>query len=200
MVKVTNIYEDGSPKVFTSPKQEDTYLYITGAADDVINGVVGEGKSFVLTNEDGTNTVVVEGKFIDNVYLKDGYITWQNAVIGDRLSLELVLPANIPLASTTNTGNAVYDENGVITYITSSSTPDDTWIGTHMYFPIEVVVNRFVNKVHMLGDNTVGMVIESSDAALIPKELAVRFKLVTPSGNTAIVASIAMELYRTRTV
>jgi len=200
MIKLTNIYSDGSPKVFTSPKQDDTYLYITGAADDIINQTVGEGEKFLIINADGLDETFVTGKFIDDVYIKDGYVTWLSAIPGDSISLELILPANTPLKSETNSGNCIITVDGEAQYITASPSADDSWIGTHIIAPVDVAVSRFVNKLHLLGTNTTGMVMESSDAAFIPKELVLKISLTSPTSNKDIVISVAMELYRERTI
>jgi len=193
------VQPDGTETVHSSPRQEGTCLYVTGAGDNISTGEIGAGVSFVVQNLDGEDTASVRGQFTESVYLKDGYVMWQNAKIGDRLSLEVVLPAEVPLVSEESVGNAIEGEDGM-EYVTESAVPDDTWVGTHLWFPVDVVINRFVNKVHMLGDNTVGLVINSSDAALVPKELVYVVKVYSPSKNADIVVSVILETYREMTV
>lgn len=191
---------DGTEIVHNSPKQEGTSLYVTGAGDNVETGAIGAGTSFVLQNANGDALISVQGQFCDDIYLKDGYVMWQNAVIGDRLSLDIILPAEVPMHSENETGNAAENEDGVIDYITDSTTPDETWVGTHLLFPVDVVMNRFVNKLHLLGSNTTGLVIVSSDAAFVNKELVYKISVTSPTSNPDILVSVLMETYRERTV
>lgn len=190
---------DKTEKVYSSPRQEGTYLYFTGTGDNTASGAIGEGSSLFLTNTEAEKTVARSVQFIEEVYLKDGYIFWQNAVVGDRASLLVYLPANTPTPSEEDTGNAVLVD-GVPTYITASETPDETWVGTHLYFPVDVDLIRFVNKFHLMGTNVHGLCIESSDAAHIPKELMFRLELYSPTNNPDISVSVMMEMYRENTI
>lgn len=190
---------DGTETIHTSPRQADTYLYLTGAGDDVVGGRIGEGTSLFIQNPEGLNEVSVEAQFTGVIFLKDGYVFWENAAVGDRVSLDMYLPAGIPLESDTGTGNAA-EVDGEITYITDSQSLDETWVGTHLLFPIDVVLNRFVNKLHLLGSNTHGLVLESTDAIAVPKEIKLKVRVVSPTGNTNIRISVMIEMYREKTI
>lgn len=89
--------------------------------------------------------------------------------------------------------------NCVITYITASTSPDSTWIGQYILFPIDVVLFRFINKFAVMGSNTHGLTIESSDTAEIQKELKIRFTLESPSLSN-VKAIINLETYREQTI
>ena len=195
----TFVQPDGTKTIHNSPRQEGTAMYITGSGDDIENGTIGNGTDMIITNPDGEDYVSVSCQFLDDIYIKDGYIIWQNAVIGDSLSMEIVLPAYAVITSDDMTGNAAYNDDGDLEIITDSEIPDETWIGTHLTFSQDVVFSRFVNDINILGDNTVGLILESSDSALVKKELIYKFILKSKTNNADIVASIAIEAYRERT-
>ena len=190
------LQRDKTEKVYSSPRQEDTYLYFTGTGDDISGNRVGEGSSLYLINTDGNKNVVKEAQFLEDIYLKDGYLFWQNAAIGDRVSMEVYLPANVVMVHDEEKGNA--DADGE--YVTDSETPDETWIGTHIKFPFDYTLIRFVNKFNLIGDNTHGLCIESTDAALIAKELKMKVIVYSPTENAKLVVSVMMEMYRERTI
>lgn len=193
------LQHDKTEKVFTSPRQEGTFLYITSRGDDVINKIRGKGTPLIIDNSNNPlDKRSIETQFIDNVFMKDGIVFWENASLGDSISLELVLPANTPFPSETNTGNAELID-GNIQYITASQTPDSTWIGSYLLFPIDVTMFRFVNEFSLIGTNHHGLTLESSDTAEIPKEFKIRFTLISPSVSP-IKAIINIETYREKTL
>lgn len=198
MKKSRYLQHDGTEKVFTSPRQEGTFLYFTSRGDNKITGVRGKGQKLILDSSIPyvNNKKVVEASFIDNIFIKDGIIFWDNAMIGDNITLEVVLPANTPYPF--NSGNAEII-NGVPTYITDSPTPNETWIGSYLLSPVDTVLVRFVNEFHILGSNHVGLVLESSDTAEVSKELKIRFTLESQS-NSDITIMFNLELYRSKTV
>ena len=193
------LQHDKTEKVFTSPRQEGTYLYFTSRGDDLENQVRGAGTELVIDNSnDPQIETIIETQFIDDLFLKDGLISWENALIGDSISLEMVLPANVPFVSETQQGNANMIE-GTVTHITASPAPDETWVGEYMLFPIDVVLFRFVNKFNILGTNYNPMTLQNADTAEIPKEL--KFKVTLHSDNLSPVKIlINLQLYRTNTI
>lgn len=186
------VQRDGTKRMYFSPKQGDTLLYITSRGDDVQNGVRGEGEELIIQGApDGKNSV--SAQFIDDVYIKDGTILWQNAKVGDSVSLEIVLPANTMFISPTRTGNYDIDSYGAVT-------PNDTGSGKYIMYPIPIILNRFVNKVSVLGDNTIGYIIESADTALVPKQLVMTLTVYSETSNPDLVLTVSAELYRDETV
>ena len=192
---------DKTEKFYTTPRQEGTFLYFTGRGDDIATGATGAGQQFLLTNTsvDPVSYKEVIGQFNETVFLKDGYIFWQNAVPGDRVSLEIVLPAGVVHPCADQKGNAA-DVNGEIVNITASATPDETWVGTHFLFPIDMVLFRFVNELSLVGSNEHGLVLESPDAAEIPSYMQFRLSFKSDAPNPDIVVSVMMEMYRTNTI
>jgi hypothetical protein len=199
MKKSRYLQIDKTEKVYSSPRQEGTYLYFTGAGDDMNNGKIGEGPSMYMTNGSASDKVSKEVQFLETVFLKDGYLFWESAKVGDRVSLTVFLPANTPYLSETEQGNAVL-VGGVPQYITASQVPDETWTGTHLYFPVDVDLIRFVNKFHLIGSNSHGLCIESNDAAEIDSMLKFRLEIYSPTKNPDLTVSVMMEMYRENTI
>lgn len=202
MKKSRFLLPDGTEKLSNTPRPEGTFLYFTSAGDDIENGVIGKGSHLVIDNTiDSVSERSVEVQFLDDIYLKDGYAFWENATCGDYLDCEVVLPANTPMPIDTKNGNADL-VNGRVTYITMSPTPDSTWVGNYMMLPTDYVVNRFVNSFHLLGTNTTGIVLESSDAVLINNFLKIRvtYKNFKNEVNAKLKCVFTIECYRERTV
>ena len=191
-INVTHTQRDGTLKIFASARQANTLLYLTARGDDLVNSKIGEGSPLLIQNNGIDTETSVETQFLDDVYLKDGYVYWQNASPGDSVSCEIVLPANTLFPSDNGTGN--YDIVDNVPVSNSSGT------GNYIMYPIDIVVNRFVNRFLILGTNTVGTVLESQDTALIPKQLKFRFTHYTNTPNSNFAVAINLELYRDRTV
>lgn len=198
--KIDFVQHDGTKKMLTTPRQEGTFLYFTGKGDDLANGIVGKGNRLIIENLNGDTELFMECSFLDNVFLKDGMAFWENAVFGDSVDMEIVLPANLPMPAEGSNGNAgVIDEQGTISYITASQTPDETWVGDFFLFPMDYVVHRFVNEFPLNGSNNIGTILESSDTAEIEKIFKFRITMHSPSGNMALKLYVMLELYRERT-
>ncbi len=199
--KIDYVQHDGTKKMLATPRQEGTYLYFTGKGDDLANGTIGNGSKLIIENPNGDTEAFMECAFIDNVFLKDGTAFWENAVFGDSVDMEIVLPANQPMSANEVNGNAdIIDENGTISYITASQAPDETWVGNYFLFPMDYVVNRFVNSFPLNGSNNIGTILESSDTAEISKIFKFRIAMHSPTGNMALKLYVMLELYRERTV
>jgi len=199
--RITKVHRDGSTKIYSSPSFDGTYLYFTSAGDNLETREVGEGQKLTISNEDEEQVISVECSFLEDVYLKDGFAFWENAIFGDEITLEIVLPANTPMLSEDKAGNADYVD-GSIDYITDSKVPDETWVGEYYLFPSDYTINRFVNKINILGTNYKGLILESSDIALISKIFKFRFTYNNDNQTTNknIKVSIVLELYREHTV
>jgi len=183
---------DGTPKTYNTSRQGETYLYITSCGDDLENGIRGEGEQLKVKGcIDGINTQTIG--FIDDIYLKDGIIFWNNAVEGDSITIEIVLPANTMFISPSNTGNYDIDYQGNIT-------PNNSETGKYMMYPVDVSINRFINKFEIMGTNNLGLTIESSDTALIPKQLQIKIIANSTSKNPDLLVRFSVEIYRERTI
>lgn len=191
--------EDNTEKVYSSPREEGTFLYFSGSGD--LEDKVGEGTPFRLDNTEAKEYSEIVTGFNENVFLKDGFVFWENAKLGDSVSLDIFLPANEVYPSVQSTGNAgIVDEDGTIDYITDSSTPDETWTGTHIKFPIDVTLFRFVNKFNLLGTNTQGIMLPSSDLAEVEKVLKFKFSFKSETSNPDLTVAVLIEMYRNNTI
>ncbi len=195
------LHRDGTDKIYQSDAISGQYLYVTGSGDDIVNNKVGEGEKLIITNESGSTTILKEVQFLEDIQLKTAYFFWENAKWGDSLNGEIILPANTPYIKSDNKGNAALVD-GVITHITSSQTPDNTWNGTHILFPIDVPLVRFVNKCPLSGTNNTGFKTDPSGVALVSKDLKLRLTFTTDSNspNTVIKLSAVIEMFRIRTL
>lgn len=193
MAKKSNFIQlDGTPKMYVSSRQENSRLYYTSEFDDIANDTRGGGESFLFRNTEGTTEMIIEGGFKDDIYLKDGYLMWKDAVVGDSVSMEIILPANQPMPKIERDGN--YDlVDGVMVPNTENQ-------GGYIMYPIDIIVDRFVNKVLMIGTNTTGFIMTSSDTAILPSIFKVKMSLHSPTGNVNLVVAISLETYREKTV
>jgi hypothetical protein len=200
-IKRETMHRDGSPKIYATPAIKNTYLYFTSCGDDINNKIIGGGQPMIIEGSSDGSPVQTSCQFLEDIYLKDGMLFWENAVLGDSLTIEVVLPAYTLMPHPTNNGNANLDSNGNPVII-GNMTPDETWVGEYLYLPIDYPVFRFVNKLHLIGSNCHGLILESSDAALIQSI----FKFIITYENTRGIANpnfkaiVGVELYRMQTV
>lgn len=199
MITHSVIHRDGTQKIYSSPANENQYLYFTCAGDDMGNKIIGSGEKLIFDNSAGSGVISKEIQFLEDIQLKDGYLFWENAVFGDSVSVEIVLPANVPMEKTDNKGNAALVD-GTIQYITASQTPDETWNGTHLLLPIDLPVVKFVNQMHILGTNVIGTILESSGVALIKDIFKLKVTVTSPSNNAALKVIMMAEIFRENTI
>ena len=192
MKKQRFLQEDGTEKLYTTPRQEGTYLYFTGEGDDSVGSTVGGGTPFLIDNSVSPTTLnSIIFSFNDDIYIKDGLIFWQGANFGDWMSLEIFLPANTYYKTPHSSGNfdlvdGLYVDNA-------------TWTGEFLMIGADYTLNRFVNKVPLMGDNPMGTLLESSDVDKVAKELRFRATVGTPT-NSPIKCAFTIEMYRSSTV
>lgn len=200
-LKHSVIHRDGTTKVYLSPAIPGQYLTFTNRGDDIVNNTIGTGKNLLISNPDNKLEIYIESQFTENVQLKDAYIFWENALLGDYLTGELILPANTPFKKSDKKGNAEMI-NGTVQNITSSTNPDNTWTGSYILFPVDVPLVKFLNDMPLLGTNNIGTVLESTGTALIYKDLKQRltYKRYDTTPNPNINISIMLEIYRDNTI
>jgi len=84
--------EDGLPKVYPSPRPHGTTTYFAGAGDDTINNIVGGGNKIIFDFASSDDTKSVDLEFIEDVWIKDGYIICENAPLGAYVDIAIVHP------------------------------------------------------------------------------------------------------------
>jgi hypothetical protein len=82
------------------------YLYVTSAFDDDVNGVRGEGNVIAMERTNIGETII-EGRFIEHVYVLGGAIGAKSAEFDDWISMHVKADASAPEDRTgTSDGNA----------------------------------------------------------------------------------------------
>jgi hypothetical protein len=191
MIKSRFLQEDKTEKVHTTPRQEGTSLYYTGAFDDITNNKIGEGETIAIQNTFSSSKVIVEGYFTEDIFIKDGVLFWTNAAIGDEVTFSIVLPAGVPHYVGLN-GNCNI-VNGEVILV-------EDWSGDHIITPEDYVVHRFLNRIPILDSNPYGLSLDSNDVARMSKELKFRLTLTSKTKNENICISVLMGMYRENTV
>ena len=184
---------DGTEKLFTTPRQEGTYLYYTGYGDDLVNQTIGNGQKLSIDNSiaPSTEKSIVFG-FTDDLFIKDGVLSWSGAVFGDEVFLEIFLPMNTFFKTPHSTGN--FD------LVAGQYVENPSWTGEYLYLPVDHVLNRFVNGAPIMGDNHIGLWLESSDIDFISNKLLFRGRIKSPTSNPNLKFQFLMEMYRSKTV
>jgi len=191
MIKSRFLQEDKTEKVHTTPRQEGTSLYYTGAFDDITNNKIGEGETIAIQNTFSSSKVIVEGYFTEDIFIKDGVLFWTNAAIGDEVTFSIVLPAGVPHYVGLN-GNCNI-VNGEVILV-------EDWSGDHIITSEDYVVHRFLNRIPILDSNPYGLSLDSNDVARMSKELKFRLTLTSKTKNENICISVLMGMYRENTV
>lgn len=194
MRKSRYLQSDKTEKIYTSAKHEGTSLYITSRGDDILGNKRGKGSQLIIDNSIDKRTYkMAEIQFLDDIFLKDGFILWENAVLGDTITLEIILPAGVLFPALNNLGNF-----NIINGVPVQISQEDV-IGTHIMYTKDTVISRYVNEFSLLGTNYTGIILESSDTVQIQKELKIRFVLNSPS-QSDIKAIFNLEAYRYNTI
>ena len=183
---------DGTPKIYVSSRQGNSRLYYTSEFDDIANGTRGGGPSLLFRNTNAEQQMTIEGQFLDDIYLKDGYLMWEKAAVGDSVSMEIILPANQPMPKPERDGN--YD------LVDGSLVPNTEGTGGFIMNPVDFIIDRFVNKVLILGTNTTGFIMISSDTTILPNIFKVKTTVDSPTGNVNLNVVVSLETYREHTV
>jgi len=186
------VQKDGTKKIYVSSRQGATYFYITGSGDDLENGVRGQGPLLKIKGT-GDEVVTQDIGFIDDVYLKDGVLFWQNAVEGDLLTLSLILPAHTLFPAPEHNGNYDIDADGNLV-------ENDDWTGAYIKVDYDLPLGVFINNIELIGDNTSGLFLDSADTAFISSKLRIRVTLKSESKNDQIVVRFISRLYRDKTI
>ena len=180
---------DGKKIITSSDRPADHYRVITGYGDNLATATIGEGPELVFSVPANVESVL-DVQFLDNVYLKDGAIIFQNAALDSKLTIETIVPAGIPFPAASGNGNT--DFNG------TAFVPNTTNTGKYWTLGTETRVHRFVNGLHILG--TGREEVTSPEPVLIPTPYITRFRLKNASTVDVLQAVVNMGLYRKSTI
>ena len=162
-----------------------------------------------------------------DIYLHEGYIQWENAGWGDYIDVEIVATAT-PLQQATNLDYTIV-ESVKIRYAPSGAgtgtdglNGDPVWVpnaagtgwwdivngsavfssgqtGAYDWYTIEILANRFMNKVPVYGSSSNYVMLQSADTTLLPNGYCIRITAHNVS-DTVWKAWMFMTLYREQTV
>jgi len=183
---------DGKPITTVSDRPANTYRCFMGRGDDITSNppVIGGGTPLVFDVAPG-DAQVVNIHFADDVFIKDGEISFINAVLNTHLDVDVICPPNIPFPSPTHTGT--------LDRVGSSFVPNPTNTGAYMTAPVEVRLFRFINRMHLLGSGT--REVHSPEPFQLFTPYFLRFTLTNPAGNDKNVqGGIVIGMYRVRTI
>ena len=177
---------------------------------------------------DATKEVDVQfHKDYGDVYLHEGYVQWENAGWGDCISVEIYATAT-PLQQSTNldytidasvkiraaaggpgtgtdglNGDPVWVPNAAGTgwwdIVDGSAVFSSGQTGAYDWYTIEILANRFMNKIPVYGSSSNYIMLQSADTTLLPSGYLIRIIAENNSG-TAWKTWMFMTLYRENTV
>ena len=162
-----------------------------------------------------------------DVYLHEGYLMWENAGWGDYIDVEIIANPT-PLQQATNLDYTI-DASVKIRYAaggagtgTDGLNGDPVWIpnaagtgwwdivsgaaqfssgqtGAYDWYTIEILANRFMNKIPVYGTSSSYVMLQSADTTLLPSGYAIRITANNVS-DTVWKTWMFMTLYRENTV
>lgn len=183
------VTKDGKSIITASDRPKDTFRYFSGRGDDIINNKVGFGDELLFSVNAG-QTVSKDIKFNKDVYIKDGCILFENAALGSFLTIEAICPPNTPFPSLTKTGT--------LDLVNGSFVPNNEGTGAFMTVPIEIVLNRFINRMYLLGSGK--LEVTSPESFMLNSLYYLRYTLYNSSQDQVLRTSIMMGMYRATTV
>ena len=162
-----------------------------------------------------------------DVYLHEGYIQWENAGWGDYIDVEILATAT-PLQQATNldytidasikiraaaggpgtgtdglNGDPVWVPNAAGTgwwdIVSGSAVFSSGQTGAYDWYTIEILANRFMNKVPVYGSSSNYVMLQSADTTLLPTGYCIRITANNVS-DTVWKAWMFMTLYREQTI
>ena len=165
-------------RIFTaSDRPQDHYRHFTGVGDDMVGGVRGAGAQLIWSVNPPEDPEHIDVQFLDDVYLKDGHIKYVNAPMGSYFHVETFVPPFVPFPAPGLNGNTDMVEGVPVA--------NNTGTGTHWRSNTETLVNRFINKLPLLG--TGEREAYSAEPVLIHTPFKTRFSVhrAVPAGGEA---------------
>lgn len=190
---VTQTTKDGKPITTASDRPKDHYRCYTGRSDDLVLKQIGQGEDFTICLPPGENYGKTDAKFLDDVYIKDGEVLYENAVFDTYLSCFVICPPNIPFPSPTQTGT--------LDLVNGQFIVNQTGTGSYMTAPVEVNLFRFINHLHILGSNKTA--VTSVEPFQVYAPYFLRFSITVPSTierTLPVNVAINMGMYRKKTI
>lgn len=187
---VDQLTRDGKRIITSSDRPKDHYRHYTSAGDNLSTGKRGEGQELMFIVPPG-ETQVIDAKFLEGIYIKDGSAYFQDAALGSHISVHIVAPIGVPYPAIFGNGNIDIVNNQVV--------PNNN--GTGDYFIDSVKENvflRFMHKYLILG--TERLITSAPEPSFLPSPCIQRFVVYNASTTKDLNVAIVMGLYRTHTI
>lgn len=185
----TQLTRDGKTIITASDRPKDTFRHFTGKGDDIAGQIVGAGNDLEFSVGPASSQVV-DVQFLQDVFVKDGTILYENAELGSYLTVEVICAPGVPFPSPTQTGT--FD------LVNGALVPNTEGTGTFMTAPVEVKLNRFINHMHLLGSGKDS--IMSPESFMLSFLYFLRFTIYNASATSTLTAAITMGMYRVKTL
>lgn len=180
--------KDGKTILTASDRPKDHFRHFTSRGDDIAGGKIGRGQQLMF-NVGTDSTQVIDLRFLDASYVKDGQISFVGAEIGSFLHVEVVAAPGTPFQVP---GNGNYDYNG------ANFVPNAGGTGMWKITNVETVINVFINEMLLLGSDR--MPIESAEPFQFHPMYILRYKIHNTSTQNSLQCCITMGMYRPKTV
>lgn len=174
---------DGKAYVRSEVRPINKTGYFSGSGDDVQNVIIGGGSQidWDFSNSDDQTTIdanwkkkTIDVQFTDTINIRGGFLSYRESQNGCILDAHVVCP------------DGQY-------YLTNAGTPQQA--------SGDVVVNTYLMKFAMDGDNPSGLLIDSDTSSPdIPSNYKLRFVVTTKTADVTSRGHIALFLYRSKTV
>lgn len=176
-----------------------------GVGDDIVNHIIWGGDKAIIESEVGIPTKSVDIKFdplFGEVWIHEGYAMWENAQIGDSVSVHVIAPPaslqtsiNLDLVITGNrviysplgpgTGTHGFADTPAPVFVNSNNgdwdivdgnlVPNFNGTGKYCIFTEEKTVSRFIEKVPVAGTTYSYVMLQSADSAKLVYPFYLRF-------------------------
>lgn len=186
----TQFTKDGKQIFTASDRPKNHYRHYTGRADDVAGQVRGKGAP-LLFNVGPQSSQVLDFQFIDDVYIKDGRITYQGASYGSHVTIEIMCPAGVPFPAPNGNGNRDLVDG---TFVENTE-----GTGAWMVLEQEVLLNRFVNEMHICAPaGREG--IDSVEPFMLNHAYKMRATVHNSGSTNTLEAALTISMYRKNTL
>lgn len=182
---------DGKIYTVNSARPLDSYYYVTGAGDDMLNNVIGGGQQ-LLYNVPPGETLSIDATFNEDVMFLGGRCSFDNAVVGSWIKGEIIAPPYHPFPALNSNGNT--DLNAQGQFVPNANATGKYWI-----YPVEKVVFRFINKMHIFGMNR-EVQVTGPEPSKLAKHYPVRVTFYNASDTEVMTAQVSLEMYRRHTL
>lgn len=183
--------KDGKPIYTSSDRPKDYYRCFSGKSDDIVGNHIGTGTELRLVVNPGA-TASVDCKFVDTVYIRDGFVSYLDAGFDSHLTVDVICPANTPFPSPTHTGT--------LDLVGTQWVANTTATGAYMTAPVEVTLFRFINTMPLVGgEGKVDM--QSPEPFTLNYPYFLRFILTSDTNNsTPVRAAVCVGMFRKKTL